>query len=344
MNIYEYLFTGIIIFAMLVASSTMITSISQPNQTTSDKEQLKITTQKIMTQLTLDPGNPPEWGSNITVSASDLTTFGLAEYSETTRAAYVLDPDKILHLDPNASPIAYISPFNVLSLLNLGNDYGLTIRIYPALNVTVNLAPNEDLYTVSVTTNDIGLPIVNANTAARIFYYNTTLQATDTKTNTTWIDGQCTIDFGNIASQMKVLALVVDYYGIRIIKTIPVGTGVTHAYLIDNHIPNQAASDNQVAEITVNKNATRRYMIGNVTSTSKQTSGNIDLDYLEPSTVAVLATANSTTLILASTDTSLVYSSSPAFTSSPASYSLERTVMISGSAYIMQLQMWRTSF
>jgi hypothetical protein len=348
MHIYEYLFTAIIIFAMLIASSTIVITISQPQTTITDKEQLKITAQKIMTQLTLDPGDPPDWGSDITITPNTLTTFGLAKYGETTREAYVLDPDKVLRLDTN-NPL-YIPPNDVINLLNLAPDYGLKIEINPALNVTVTNTTNTDTYKVTVTTNDIGFPIANAEVTARIFYLNSTTQKITSKpsnTNTTLFDGKCQFNFGTIP-EPKVLVLAVNYYGIRIVRALPIGTVVTQTYLIGNHTLLDGAYTivNDEATEIIAEPTTDGYMIQNVTSPVTQIdTTTFDLNYLEPSTVAIMAVADGgTALLFASKEATLTYSSIPGAISFPFSYSLERTVTIGGSAYIMSLTIWRMSF
>jgi len=346
MHIYEYLFTAIIIFAMLIASSTIVITISQPQTTITDKEQLKITAQKIMTQLTLDPGDPPEWGSDTSITPNQLTTFGLAKYGETTREAYVLDPDKVLRLD-NANP-RYIPPYDVINLLNLATQYGLRLEINPALNVTVTNTTNTDTYEATVITNDIGFPIALAEVTARIFYVDTNTQkitARPSITNITLFDGKCQFTF-DATPEPKVLVLAVNYYGIRIIRALPVGTGVTQAYLIGNHtLLDQNYTVTEATEI-IAEPSTNGYMIQNVTSTiTSIDSTTFDLNYLEPSTVAVMAVADGgNTLLFASKEASLTYSSIAGATSFPFSYSLERTVTISGSAYIMSLTIWRMSF
>jgi len=359
MHIYEYLFTAIIIFAMLIASSTIVITISQPQTTITDKEQLKITAQKIMTQLTLDPGDPPDWGSYASITPSDLTTFGLAKYGNSSREAYFLDPDKVQRLD-SANPL-YIPPYIALNLLNLATSYGITLDIYPTLDVEVTkTSPTADTYAVSVTTNDIAFPIANANVSARIFYYNSTsrqIEKTNLLVDQTTIDGRKLFDFSTYftgyTTELKVLSVTVDYYGIHIARTLSIGTGVAEAYLIGNNdignhlllTQSHTLYNNQTSEITPRK-MSWGYLIENVTSGLTQANDTmLDVDYVEPSATAVMAIMDSgATLLLASRDTVLSYSSIPGLVSSPFSYSLERTVTIGDSSYIIKLQIWRMSF
>ena len=51
MHIYEYLFAGLIIIALLIGSTMMVTTLSTPASNASDKDSLKVTAEKIMTQM-----------------------------------------------------------------------------------------------------------------------------------------------------------------------------------------------------------------------------------------------------------------------------------------------------
>jgi len=349
MHIYEYLFTAIIIVIILLSSSTMMGTFSEPSRSVSEKEQLKVAAQKLMTQLLLDPGDPPDWGSNIAIDESNLKTFGLAQHSETTREAYVLDPDKVLRLD-NTHPL-YIPPSSVINLLNLGYEYGFTLEIFPALNVSI--APQgSSKYKVSVSSEYGGLPIVDADVTARMYYVsNGTIQRSppsDPLTNQTRANGECTLNFGSISGEMKVLILVINYHGVRVVKVFPAGSNVTRAYLIGEHLFLKEAyniSRNEAYEIIVEKRA-GGYMIEDVKfSLNKMGDVKFNLTYVEPSTIAVLAVSeDGTRLIFTSKEVNLTYSSIPGVWSFPFAYSIERSVIIGGSAYIMRLYLWRMSW
>ena len=345
MHIYEYLFTAIIIVLILLSSSTMISTISEPSHSTSEKEQLKVTAQKIMTQILLDPGNPSEWGSYVDINENNLTTFGLAKYSETTREAYVLDPSKVLRLDSAIPSQFYISPSRVIDLLNLGYDYGFALEFYPALIVDYNATTNE----VSVNSQQDGLPIWLANVYARMYYYNETsgqIESTFQINTITGVNGTCIVDFG-IHPEKKILILVVDYYGVRVMKVVdPSGSNVMRAYLLGNRLYGASNISDNAIEIMVHRKA-GRYAIENVTySTSKEN--------IEPTTVAILALSDDSNQMIfaprlpvsdASEEARLTYSSIQGVELSfPFAYSVERSVIICGSAYIVRLYLWRMSF
>jgi len=359
MHIYEYLFTAIIIVTMLLASSTMIGTLSGPSRSVSEKEQLKVAAQKIMTQILLDPGDPSDWGSNVDIDESDLKTFGLAKHSETTREAYVLDPDKVYRLNDallllNNTCSLYISPYRAINLLNLGYEYGFTLEIFPALNVSI--APKDSgKYEVSVSSDYGRLPIVGADVTARMYYYDASSQKIASRdedfiTGLTGYDGKCALNF-NETSEMKVLILVIDYYGVRVVKVFPAGLNVKRAHLIGEHLFLSEDEDisNNAIQIIVTRKA-GRYVIENVTSILNIVPpGKFDLTSPEkfdlPSTVAVLAVSeDGTRLIFTSSEVNLAYSSIPGVWSFPFAYSVERSVVIGGSAYIVRLYLWRMSW
>ena len=344
MHIYEYLFTAIIIVTILLASSTMIGTLSGPSRSVSEKEQLKVAAQKIITQLLLDTGDPSDWGSDVTIDESNLKAFGLAKHGETTRDAYVLDPDKVLRLD-NTHPL-FIHPSRIINLLNLGKEYGLTLEIFPAIKVNLTIDSNE--YKVKVSSEYGELPIFGADVTARMYYAsNGAINRSLTLTSQTRANGECTFNFGNISSEMKVLILGINYYGVRVVKVFPAGS-VAKAHFVGNHLfLNEAynISGNEAYEIIVEKRD-GGYMIEDVKfSLDKVGDVKFDLTYVEPSTVAILAISeDGTKLIFASKEVNLTYSSIPGVWSFPFAYSVERSVVIGGSAYIVRMYLWRMSW
>lgn len=348
MHIYDYLFTTLIIIAILFASSTMISATFEPLRAIAGREQLKVAAQKLLTQILLEPGDPPNWGGNASIAEGGLKAFGLARQREATREAYVLDVDKVLRLSA-LNPL-YISPSYVASLLNLGRDYGFVIEISPAMNVSV-ASDTPDEYEVSVSSGRGGLPISNAAITARIFYVsNGAIGSTALKTNVTGYDGKCIIGFGGIPSEMKVLILVVEYYGVRVVKASPVGSNVITVHLVGNILfvdEKYASFWGQAYEIIASEKA-GGYAIENVTSSLNPLSeGKFSLTYLEPSIAALLSVFEndgSQFLALAWRDATLTYSTISGMSSSPFGFSVERAVMIGGSAYVIKLNLWRMSW
>jgi hypothetical protein len=343
MHIYEYLFTAIIIVIILLSSSTMIVTFSNPFVNISEKEQLKFAAQKLMTQIMLSPGDPPEWGSNADISAENLKSFGLAKYGETTREAYVLDPDKVLRLTLPKEDQLYISPSRVVQLLNLGYDYGFAIEFYPVLAVNIN----RTSYEVSVASEKDGLPIWNAKVYARMYYYDEgsgQIKGTSQINTVTGTDGKCILNFG-VNSDKKILVLTVEYYGVRIMQVVNLSGGnVTRVYLLRNHLYKAPEVYGNAVEIMVNKKG-GSYVIENVAFDSSKN--------IEPSTIAVLAVSSEDlTLLYASRlpisgtleEARLTYSSIEGLQSFPLAYSIERSAIMCGSSYTVKLYLWRMSF
>ncbi len=351
MHIYEYLFTTIVIVTMLIAASTMISTVPQSSITISGREQLKTTTQKIMIQFILETGNPPDWGSNINISSSNLTAFGLAKFGETVRDAYVLDPDKVQRLCQD-SPF-YIQPSDVIRLLNLGKDYGIALGFTPALDVKVTQL-GGDLYEVAVYSDQNGMPLVNAEVSAKTIYYDENImqfKGTNLKTNATDPTGKCRISFDDVPqNSKKILVAVVDYYGIRFTKTyVPSGSSIK-AYIIGNNLLLNKSQNitGSITQVTVLKSAGSNvieYVSSSHTKIIGTTYNIYNISFVEPTAVVFLAISSAgNNLIVVWKDVPTRYSSIPEVTSLPFAYSLDRNVIISGSSYTMRLQVWRMAW
>ena len=143
---------------------------------------------------------------------------------------------------------------------------------------------------------------------------------------------------------MTVLSVVVEYYGIRVMKVFPVGSNVERAFLIGSSLYGDVFSE--AIEIMVHKKS-GNYAIENVAY-------NLSKANLEPSTIAVLALskdrdnfvlASRLPVSEASEEARLTYSSVQGVELSfPFAYSVERSVIICGSAYIVRLHVWKMSF
>lgn len=344
MHIYEYMFSAIIIFSILLASSLMVVPMAQPSRNVSEIEQLKVVAQKIMTQLILNTGDPPDWGSDTSIDENDLVTFGLAKYADTTRDAYVLDSDKVLRLD-STNPL-HVHPATAAKLLNLGNDYGFTISFYPALNVTISKSQGYDQYIIDVRTIYANLPIANAKVTARMYYVDgEVIVGPILKLTWTALDGKCSISFDGISTKLKILIVVVDYSGIRVIKTFhEEDPSISCAKIVGNRLFFDGNYDvSNAQEIIVVKGSTG-YIIQNLTVNLRKVDEAIyDLAYLEPTTITVLASSGDK-LIYASKEIDITYSTIPGASVFPFSYTLERMVTISNSVYYVRLQVWRMSW
>ncbi|MDI9619629.1 MAG: hypothetical protein QFX33_02230 [Candidatus Nezhaarchaeota archaeon] len=346
---YEYVFTAAVIVSLLVAAVMLIGMAPQLALNASQVDQLKMAAQKIMTQLILNPGSPPDWGGNTNVKASNLTSFGLAVYASFTRDAYVLDVDKVQRLRSDVPEPLRVSPQRALELLGLGGrtaqgtftvDYGFKLEFKPAVNVTVQVSSSE--ITVSAF-SEYHQPIPGVTITARIFYAEgeTIVKAPPEgcytcKTNAS---GFCTLP--RVGSPF-LLVVVAEYHGVQVVKThVEGGSG---GFLLGDTVLSRGSLGGNAYQVFVARVSNGSHLIEAV-KTPLTSSGTIDgyqayrMGFLEPNAVAV-ASANPFTAIRREVPDS--YGSSDAYP--PLSYSLERAVRIGPSMYTLRLQVWRTSW
>jgi hypothetical protein len=349
MHIYDYLFAGVIIIALLLGSTVMMAMLSTPALNASDKDLLKIASEKIATQMLLDPGYPYNWGSDNTPQ-QNMTVFGLARYGQTSRDAYLLDPDKVLRLNSTlegsasyyfpasaASSLPEFENYTALSLLNLGKDYGFTLEFNETLKVSVNQMGPTDIYSISVA-SDYALPMMGANVSATLYYVSSSSLLIDhlgPEYNATIYDGSCILDLsGSSTGEAKVLAVGVDYYGVHTAKLYgSVGTYVLNATLFGSTlIPSSSqpynitngADSREITLIQTNMgHETKDFEVENSGTPTNFTLNSAP----EPSTVAILAVSGNK-LLVGSRDFSMIsYRTIPAIRSAASAYSLERTVL-----------------
>lgn len=360
MHIYEYLFAGVIIIALLIGSTVMVTTLATPAANASDKDQLKVTAEKVMTQMLLDSGYPNNWGSNKT-PVGDLKVFGLAEYGLTSRQAYELDPDKVLRLSSSIGGDAsyYIpptgSPNSAINLLNLVNDqgaaeYGFTLEFSSTLQISASYASASG-YSITVS-SEYNLPVIGAEMSATLYYINAAGQIASQGPSygTTGSDGSYSLPFNYNPSvdSAEVLVVAVDYYGAQSVKFFYPTANTLPATLFGGSIlssqPYTISSGADSREILLVQTSqgyeTRDIAVGNAGTPNNFALGNPP----EPSAVAVLAVSSGNNLVIAYRDFSAIsYRTISAVQSAPMAYSLQRTVLIDGSTYTATLYFWRMS-
>lgn len=338
---------------MLIASSTMVDMLSKPARDASQKEQLKITAQKIMTQILLDPGFPFDWGSNQTEQPQ---VFGLAKYGETSREAYLLDPDKVQRLNAELGNIS-VPVSTVLQLLNLGHDYGFNLEISENLQVTLQrVNESGEKFAIKVNSYFDQMPLANTKITAAL--YDTQVENVTRRgsaENITGYDGTCEIDFGlPLGSEREVLIVLANYYGAHGAGILPLGSDAIKGYLFSNQVvasekyslyypDRQSAATEAVIIETDQNHAIIEFGAGSSDSTkSLVLEGGV-----EPSAVAVLASvkdeAGQPAMLTAYRDLTMNYTSIAGLRSAAMSYSLQRTVLIAGTTYTVTLYLWRAS-
>jgi len=354
MHIYEYLFVGVIIISIVIASCLMIDTLVQPTLDSSTKDQLKVTAEKVMTQILLDPGFPFNWGRDLDAS---IQTFGLAKYGETSREAYMLDPDKVQRLDQNIGT-AYLPPRLALQSLNMGNDYGFTLEISENLNVTIQrISVMNETFLVEVMSYFDRMPIANAKITGVLYCarFGNIVSRGSIITNVTGYDGMCQVDFGMpIESQPEALVVVADYYGARSMRVFAEDSQAIRGFLLGNQIitnedyqltTGAAKPAKEVLAVRQDQDYTIRDF-----ATGTAVSGQLLLDdNPEPSVIAILAAAKAASgndaILVAYRDLNVIYRSidfpDPQQRAAALAYSLERTVIIAGTTYTATLYIWR---
>jgi len=169
---YDYMI-GLIITGMLFISAVIVVpNLSYVNLLYVDQQQLRNTALEALKAMLLDPGYPPDWGSQDPFDEGDIQRFGLAHAS--SDSFYILNPDKVsrLVLDNPAGHVGYETIRDRLKL----QGYGFNLRIISPFNVTVNDGGPVDLTTmrsgvrVLVAHNNDGRPIPNAVVKTKILY------------------------------------------------------------------------------------------------------------------------------------------------------------------------------
>ncbi|UNQ72937.1 hypothetical protein [Infirmifilum sp. NZ] len=137
-TVLEYIAVALLVVILVLAANQMI-SASTGTLTTVREEQLYTVAQRVMDKILLTPGYPPDWGTNVTVSAGDIQDFGLALYG--TREPYVVDPDKVMRL-ANLSTLPnplLLNATRLAELLGLSQGYGFRLVMKPMIGHSVSV-------------------------------------------------------------------------------------------------------------------------------------------------------------------------------------------------------------
>lgn len=303
-----------------------------------------------MTQFLLDPGYPYKWGANNTPS-QDLLAFGLAEYAQTSRQAYELDPDKVLRLNSTlqGSTAYFVAPSRAAYLLGLGNDYGFTLEFNQTLQTTATRIGTGYKYVIKVT-SEYSLPVIAANVSAILYSVNSKkIASSSPHFNRTSYDGTCLLNFGGTyrSTNSTALAVTVNYYGIQATSILGAesvtsasllganmilrsGSGVSSLYDVRQVILIQGSSGTEFRDFSAGYTLNPPNFLLN--------------SFPEPSAVGVVAVTDKGQLMVAQRDFSKIsYRTIPAVRSSSISYSLDRTVLIGDSTFVVTLFLWRMS-
>ncbi|MEM2169420.1 MAG: hypothetical protein QW186_06420 [Candidatus Bathyarchaeia archaeon] len=350
METYEYIFAAVIIVAILIAASFLTSITPQLYRSTSEIDQLKMAAQKILIEILLNPGNPPNWGKNIAIGAEDLSSLGLAVYTEFTRSAYVLDPDKVQRLSRDLPEQLYVPPSKLLKLLNIGFEYDIKIEFIPALNVNISHS-NSNKISVRVSSEQ-GMPAVNANVTAKIFYLINGKIVSSEGSSSTGSTGDCVISLQH--STPALLIVAVDHHGVQVVKAEYMGSPYI-GYLIGNFLlvnPSINVAGDKTYQVSAVKFSNGSLKLINVDCrlefrgdfSSRFGYKVYDMSFEEPYLVAVITLAEDGGLIAACKVVPNSYGSAAGDVYPPLAYMLERSVKIGLSAYTFRLRVWKTSW
>jgi len=224
----DNLFSVIILFFIVSVGLLFLYPLFYVPNTEAKEHQLEDVAVATFNKIVSTTGIPQDWGTDLSVDASNLQAFGLAKANASI--PYTLDINKILRITNSSSfpmpSTAYIDSETIAKLLGLRgeNRYEFSITITPALEISyvvlknysyVNGNNNKEsiptVFNVKIT-NYAGKPAANANVTITyilvvvvnnqgqqnyVYYYNTT----SVTALTDW-DGKVTIDATNWTNQI----------------------------------------------------------------------------------------------------------------------------------------------
>jgi len=139
----EYIVITIIFVAIISSTTYFITNTVNTGIVHISEQQLEVKANTLLEKILLTPGDPPNWGANTSLSPSDIKSFGLAKVGG---KLYELDIDKVLRLNTTGRAIPRnlcLGRDDVLRGLGLDpHEYGLMIRIVPAVNASLKIRSN----------------------------------------------------------------------------------------------------------------------------------------------------------------------------------------------------------
>lgn len=348
METYEYIFAAVIVVAILIAASFLASITPQLYRSTSEIDQLKMAAQKIMVKILLNPGDPPNWGKNIDIGAEDLSSFGLAAYTDFTRSAYVLDPDKVQRLSRDLPEQLYVPPSKLLKLLNIGFEYNIKIEFIPALNVSISILAGSNAISVRVFSEQ-GMPAVNANVTAKVFYVHDGKIVFSEGSGITGSTGDCVISLHY--SSPALLIVAADHYGVQMVKAKYIGSPyagylVGRFLLVNSSINVAGDKAYQVSAVKLSNGTFKLIDVScKLEFRDSYFSGYkiYNMGFEEPYLVAVVALAGDGGLIAAYRVIPDSYGLA-GDVYPPLAYMLERSVKIGPSTYTLRLRVWKTSW
>ena len=153
---FEYIIAAFIIILVLTTTQVYTTQLIERKVADWEQSSGYGTIESLLDSILLSTGEPSNWADSPAFPAR----FGLASIN--TFEDYGLDPFKVYRLAPNSTN--YISPATVRNLLGISSTIGFSLRIIPALNVTIT---SQQLGQYDIFIRDLkGLSVPNVNITA----------------------------------------------------------------------------------------------------------------------------------------------------------------------------------
>jgi len=361
---------GMMLIVIFAVSLQMVGIISIPMQGVSDRQELQVTGEKVMTQI-LSKGSPTNWG-NILNNTNPNFYFGLAKQDYTTRETYVLDANKVQRLSSN-------HPYNLNTLdvqkaLNIERTFGFAIQLTPVFDINVT-KQSTDIFKVDMHWHRSGFPVSNANVTGQMFYLTVsgTINAFGNgKTSIIGVNGttQTSLDFSGANPGLKVLVVMTDYLGVRAYSIFD-ASDVTNRTILAQQINDNILIDNQYNTTSSNPTffeivSVRTSQLGYLTkysfnmikvNTTLTDQGiapspassfrRYTINNPEQIVTGIFVVQNISGVpylaIINSTFGNLTFNTSPGLTVFPPGIQLDRLVSIDDSLYNLRLNLWRLS-
>jgi hypothetical protein len=173
-EVYDHLMAVVVLIVIFAAAVFVVPTVSYVNLRYMEQQQMRNIALSAFKTMLFDKGYPSNWGSMSGVSLfseDDVRRFGLALVSDPT--LYVLDSNKVQRLANN--PTGNISQQRAQDLLGL-SGYGFSLIIRPLFNVERSVSidrPNDQTATINFRVNVSrydGQPVPNAIVLATIIY------------------------------------------------------------------------------------------------------------------------------------------------------------------------------
>lgn len=235
----EYLVVSLILVVTVLTFSTQLLPSMLVRTAYVSETTLQTEAEKIVDQLLLNPGDPPDWGVNA-VCPSDIRVLGLAS---SQGGPYELDANKLIRIYEssvgNLTGFSQLDLDSVAKLLGIYGKYGFSIRITPVLNVSVR-ARSENSYEVSVKTHE-QLPVANAKVRGLLIVPrvegNAVIYYVEEAEAYTGYDGRVLLNLTTgVEGVGRVLSVYVDFYGIKNVAITEISGSTGYGVIVGNSL------------------------------------------------------------------------------------------------------------